>query len=68
MLAKDLLQGAQKISEYTGISPRRIYYLAEKRLLPVIRIGAVITARKSELDEYFSARNNVGGGNDRSAK
>ena len=38
-LANDLLDGVSAIATFTGLPERRIYYLAEKGLLPLFKIG-----------------------------
>jgi hypothetical protein len=55
-LHEDLLTGAQAIAEFTGLSVRRVYYLSETGDLPVFRLGQVLQARKSELNEALSAK------------
>ena len=56
-LKEDLLTGAQKISDYLGDdwSPRKVYYAADKKLLPIGYVGRMLIARKSELDKALSA-------------
>ena len=58
MLADDLLDGAVAAADYTGLEPRQIYHLADRNLIPVIRIGKKLFFRKTELDRHFS----TGGG------
>ncbi|MDJ0979250.1 MAG: helix-turn-helix domain-containing protein [Erythrobacter sp.] len=53
MLADDLLSGAKAAADYTGETPRAIYNMTEKGLLPVIRKGRKLYFRKSELDAAF---------------
>lgn len=53
MLANDLLPGAKAAAEYIGETPRAVYNMAEKGLLPVIRKGRKLYFRKSELDAAF---------------
>jgi excisionase family DNA binding protein len=55
MLANDLLPGAKAAAEYIGETPRAVYNMAEKGLLPVIRKGRKLYFRKSELDAAFSS-------------
>lgn len=55
MLANDLLLGAKAAAEYIGETPRAVYNMAEKGLLPVIRKGRKLYFRKSELDAAFSS-------------
>jgi hypothetical protein len=47
--AQDLLPGAARIAEFLGTTERRVYYLAERRLLPIGRVGRSLFARRSEL-------------------
>ncbi len=56
-LADDILKGADEIGAYTGDSPRRVFYLAERGLIPVFRIGNLLHGRKSELDKRYTAEN-----------
>jgi hypothetical protein len=53
-LASDLLEGVQKIARYTGLKPRRVFYLAEGGRLPVFKIGNRWCARKSTLIEHIA--------------
>ena len=55
MLANDLLPGAKAAAEYIGETPRAVYNMAEKGLLPVIHKGRKLYFRKSELDAAFSS-------------
>ena len=53
-LADDLLDGVEAISRFTGLPPRRIYYLAERRLLPVFKLGdRKWQARKSTIRRHL---------------
>ena len=54
-LKDDLIVGAEPIGEYCNMSVRRIYYCAEKKLLPIFKVGAILHARKSELQKRLSA-------------
>jgi hypothetical protein len=54
-LADDLLTGIRAIAAYTGETPRRTEYLAERGLIPVFRVGRRVHARKSQLDAAYSA-------------
>lgn len=55
MLSDDLIAGAKGAAEFTGLTERAIYHMAETGQLPVIRKGRRIYFRKSELDRAFSA-------------
>ena len=59
-LHDDLLTGAQAIAEFTGLPLRRVYYLSETGALPVFRLGQILQARKSELNEALSAKVRAG--------
>lgn len=54
MLANDLLAGAKAAAEYTGLTERQIYHMAQSGHLPVIRMGKRLYFRRSELDKAFS--------------
>ena len=56
MVTYDLLTGAEAIAAYIGApwNERKIYYAAEKRYLPIGRVGQTLIARKSELDRALS--------------
>jgi hypothetical protein len=56
-LTDDLLEGMKAISRFTGRPERRLYYLAEKNLLPgVFKEGARWIGLKSVIRErYLSA-------------
>jgi len=53
-LKNDLLTGAEEIGEFIGKSERQTYYIAERRLLPIFRIGRKLHARRSELTAAMS--------------
>jgi len=53
MLSNDLLSGAKAAAEYIGETPRAVYHMAEKGLLPVIRKGRKLYFRRSELEAAF---------------
>jgi hypothetical protein len=53
MLSQDLLTGAKAAADYIGETPRAVYHMAEKGLLPVIRKGRKLYFRKSELEAAF---------------
>lgn len=55
-LAGDLLRGAGEIAEFLFGScnnRRKIYYLVERGVLPVFRLGCVVCARKSTLAAWI---------------
>lgn len=53
MLSTDLLSGAKAAATFIGESPRTVYHMAEKGLLPCIRKGRKLYFRKSELEAAF---------------
>ena len=53
--ADDILKGADAIGTYIDETPRRVFYLAERGLIPVFKIGNLLRARKSELRQRMSA-------------
>ena len=48
-LADDLLEGATEIGAFLGWPRRRVFYAAERKLIPIFRIGNRLSARKSSL-------------------
>jgi len=52
-LANDLLDGAPALATFTGWKERRVYYLAEKKLIPVFKIGDKWCGRKSTLRRFL---------------
>jgi len=58
-LKDDLLTGAQEIADYLGWPVRKIYHAKRHGHLPIGQVGAILTARKSELDKAFSALETV---------
>ena len=55
-LKDDLLNGAFAIGEFIDKTERQTYYIAERRLLPIFRIGRMLHARKSELTAAMSGQ------------
>jgi len=54
-LAADMLDGVAQISEFTGLTQRRVYYLAERGLLPLFKIGdRKWQGRKSTLRQHMA--------------
>ena len=54
-LASDLLDGVAEIAQFTGLPERRIYYLAERGLLPLFKIGdRKWQGRKSTLRQHIA--------------
>ena len=53
-MADDLLTGAKQIGAYLGKPPRQVYWLAERRLLPIIKLGGALVARRSALAAHIA--------------
>jgi len=49
----DILWGAQAIAEFLGTTERKVWYQADRGLLPVKRQGRLLTASKSALRKHF---------------
>ena len=54
-LANDLLEGADAIATYMGWNRRRVYYVAERKLFPIFRMGDHLAARKSTLRRHVES-------------
>jgi len=54
-LSADLLTGAEQIAAYLGWPTRKIYHARRQGHLPIRSVGAILIARKSELDRVLSA-------------
>lgn len=54
-LRDDLLTGASEIAEYLAWPKRRVYHAARCKHLPITHVGAILVARKSELNRKLSA-------------
>jgi hypothetical protein len=54
-LADDLLEGVRAIGAFTGMTPRRLFYLAETRQLPIFKVGNRWCALRSALRAHFAA-------------
>ena len=52
-LADDLLSGVPAIAAFTGWPERRVYYLAEKKLIPLFKLGDRWCGRKSTLRRHL---------------
>ncbi len=52
-LADDLLEGADAIATFMGWNRRRVYYAAERNLIPIFRVGNRLSARKSTLRRHI---------------
>jgi hypothetical protein len=53
-LASDLLDGVTAIAQFTGWRERRVYYLAERGLLPLFKIDRKWQGRKSTLRQHIA--------------
>ncbi len=51
-LADDLLEGADQIAAFMGWNRRRVFYAAERKLIPIFRVGSRLSARKSTLRRH----------------
>ncbi len=60
MLSMDLLSGAKAAADFIGESPRAVYHMADKGLLPCIRMGRKLYFRKSELEAAFRSESRAG--------
>lgn len=52
-LADDLLHGIKEIAAYCGLTYRACQWHIERGRFPVVRIGKIICARKSDLDALY---------------
>ncbi len=52
-LSDDLLHGAIEIAECLNTSTRRVYHLADSRVIPVFHLGGSLCARRSTLVRHF---------------
>ncbi|MGH7038368.1 MAG: hypothetical protein ACREE1_09565 [Stellaceae bacterium] len=53
-LADDLIRGAVAIGEFIGETPRRVFYLAERKLIPCGKQGATLIGSKRALREHYA--------------
>ena len=51
-LADDLLEGADDIAAFMGWNRRRVFYAAERKMIPIFRFGGRLCARKSTLRRH----------------
>jgi hypothetical protein len=56
-LADDILFGATAIAAELGWPERRVYYLAERKALPVDKLGGTLVSTKSRLRSFFAGDN-----------
>jgi hypothetical protein len=52
-LGTDILRGAAAIATYLNESQRRVFYLAERQMLPIGRLGSTLIASKQRLREHY---------------
>jgi hypothetical protein len=52
-LGTDILRGAAAIATYLNESQRRVFYLAERQMLPIGRLGSTLVASKRRLREHY---------------
>jgi len=52
-IADDILQGADAIAEFLGVTPRRAKYLIERRLIPCGKLGGRCLASRERLTEHL---------------
>jgi excisionase family DNA binding protein len=55
-LGDDILRGASAIADYLNESERCVYHWTAKGYIPTFKIGALICARKSELDALMRGK------------
>lgn len=55
-LREDLIKGAKRAARFTGLSERAIYHLIDTGRVPHTKVGRDLYFRKSELQEFFSAK------------
>jgi excisionase family DNA binding protein len=55
IVADDVLNGANEIARFLGISRRSVYHYIENGELPVFRLGSKLCARKSTLIRHIEA-------------
>jgi hypothetical protein len=51
----DLLIGARPIATWLGLPVRQVFYMAERRQLPLFKIGSKWACRKSTIKAHFAA-------------
>ncbi len=59
-LADDLLVGTKEIARFTGETPRRVFYLLEKRMIPGFKVGFKWYGRKSRLRDHYASLEKAG--------
>ncbi|WP_044549851.1 hypothetical protein [Azospirillum lipoferum] len=61
-LADDLLQGADSIAKFMGVTRRQAYHFVADGRIPTFRIGAIICARKSTILNWIAQQEAAQGG------
>ena len=52
-LGNDLLVGVPAIAAYLKVNERRVYHWSAQSYIPTFKIGPLIAARRSELDQHL---------------
>ena len=52
-IASDLVKGVDAIAEYINEPRRRVYYLAEKKMIPVFKLGGIWYLRRSTFRRHL---------------
>jgi hypothetical protein len=52
-IANDRLDGAKAIGDFLGEDEKKIYYWAERKLIPIGRIGSMLVGSKKVLKEHY---------------
>lgn len=53
-LKEDRLDGAAAIAEFTGTPVKRVFYLAERKLIPVGKEGGRLIGSKKTLRDHYA--------------
>lgn len=61
-LGEDRLDGADAIAAFVGIDRRRVFHLAERKLIPVGKEGGRLVASKAALREHYAKLTRGAGG------
>lgn len=54
METSDLIHGVKRIGQFLELSPRQVQYLHETDRIPTFKIGKIVCARKSALNDHFA--------------
>jgi hypothetical protein len=55
-LKDDILYGAKQIAKFLGCTERKVFYLKEKKLLPLGSIGSQIVGSKSVIRRHIASQ------------